>query len=105
MCNLLAEADEGRVVVMAGRSSGRSQPKREVFEVEPRDAGRFAVQREKSQRASRVFDTKREAVNEGARRGREIEKDGGLAQLRIKGENGRVQSERTYGKDPRRYPS
>ncbi len=90
---------------MARRGSRRSQPRREVFEVEPREGGRFALQRERSERASRVFDTKREAVNEGARRGRQIEKEGGRAQLRIRGDNGRVQEERTYGKDPRRYPS
>ncbi len=90
---------------MPRRRSGRSQPKREIFEVEPRDGGRFALQREKSKPASRVFDTKREAVDEGAGRGREIEKKGGLAQLRIKDENRRMQSERTYGKDPRRYQS
>jgi Uncharacterized protein conserved in bacteria (DUF2188) len=84
------------------KSTGRSQPKRQVFEVEPRDDGKFALQREKSQRASRVFEKKSDAVKEGARRGREIEKNGGLAELRIKGDNGRIQDERTYGKDPRR---
>ena len=89
---------------MAVRGSGRSQTKRQVFEVEPRDHHRFALQREKSQRASRVFDTKRQAVSEGVHRGRQIEEEGGLAQLRIKGKDGRVQEERTYGKDPRRYP-
>jgi hypothetical protein len=73
--------------------------------LEPRDGGRYALQREKSQRASRVFDTKGEAVNEGQRRGRQIKEESGLAQLRIKGEKGRVQKEFTYGKDPRRYPS
>jgi Uncharacterized protein conserved in bacteria (DUF2188) len=86
---------------MAGRT-GSSRSKREVFEVEPRGGGRFAVQRERSQRASRVFDSKREAVNEGVRRGRQVEKEGGQAQLRIKGEEGKLQEERTYGKDP--YP-
>lgn len=80
-----------------------SRPKREVFEVEPRADDRWALQREGSQRASRVFDGKREAVNEGARRGREIEQRGGLAQLRIKDQKGVLQNERTYGKDPRRY--
>lgn len=88
---------------MAGRTRPRSQPKRQVFEVEPRDDERWALQRQKSKRASRVFENKREAINEGARRGRQIEEEGGLAQLRIKNEKGRVESERTYGKDPTRY--
>jgi hypothetical protein len=90
---------------MARRRIGGAQPKREIFEIEPRDDGKFALQRERSQRASRVFDKKSDAVKEGGRRGREIERAGGLAQLRIKGQNGRVESERTYGKDPRRYRS
>jgi Uncharacterized protein conserved in bacteria (DUF2188) len=86
---------------MAGRT-GSSRSKREVFEVAPRRDGRFAVQRERSQRVSRVFDTQREAINEGLRRGRQVEQEGGRAQLRIKGEDGKLQEERTYGKDP--YP-
>jgi hypothetical protein len=32
------------------------------------------------------------------------EQDGELSQLRIFGKNGRIQSERTYGRDPRRFP-
>jgi hypothetical protein len=79
-----------------------SQPQRKVFEVEPRDDGRWALQREKSKRASRVFDRKIDAVKEGTRRGKAIQDRGGLAQIRIKGANGRVESERTYGKDPRK---
>lgn len=82
-------------------SRGRSQPKRQVFAVEPRDDERWALQREKSQRASRVFENKREAVNEGARRGKAIEARGGLVELRIKDAKGRIQDARTYGKDPR----
>ena len=46
----------------------------------------------------RQFTTKAEAVSEGARQGRA----NGHAQLVIKGRNGRIQSERTYGADPRR---
>jgi hypothetical protein len=32
------------------------------------------------------------------------ENEGKLGQLRIFGKNGRIQSERTYGRDPRRFP-
>jgi hypothetical protein len=46
----------------------------------------------------RRFTTKTEAVRVGAREGRAS----GHAQLVIKGRNGRIQSERTYGADPRR---
>jgi hypothetical protein len=46
----------------------------------------------------RQFTTKTEAVQFGAREGRA----NGHAQLVIKGRNGRIQSERTYGADPRR---
>jgi hypothetical protein len=46
----------------------------------------------------RQFTTKTEAVQFGAREGRAS----GHAQLVIKGRNGRIQSERTYGADPRR---
>ena len=34
---------------------------RQVFEIEPRDDGRWELQREESKRVSRVFDGKREA--------------------------------------------
>lgn len=30
--------------------------------------------------------------------------EGELSQLRIFGKNGRIQSERTYGRDPKRFP-
>ena len=45
-----------------------------------------------------VFRTKQQAVQAGASQGRRH----GHAQLVIKGRNGRIQSERTYGADPRR---
>jgi uncharacterized protein DUF2188 len=48
----------------------------------------------------RRFGTKAEAVQAGAREGRA----NGHAQLIIKGRNGRIQDERTYGADPRRTP-
>jgi hypothetical protein len=76
--------------------------KRQVFVVEPRDDGRWAFQRERSKRASRVFTTKSAAEREAERRGREIERAGGLAQVRVKTERGRIETEHTYGKDPRK---
>jgi len=44
------------------------------------------------------YPTKDQAVKAGASKGRQ----NGHAQLVIKGRNGRIQSERTYGADPRR---
>ena len=44
------------------------------------------------------YRTKEEAVRAGASKGR----SNGHAQLIIKGRNGRIQGERTYGADPRR---
>jgi Uncharacterized protein conserved in bacteria (DUF2188) len=45
-----------------------------------------------------TFKTKDQAVRAGASQGRQ----NGHAQLIIKGRDGRIQSERTYGADPRR---
>ena len=48
--------------------------------------------------AENTYPTKDQAVRAGASKGRQ----NGHAQLVIKGRNGRIQSERTYGADPRR---
>jgi Uncharacterized protein conserved in bacteria (DUF2188) len=66
--------------------------------VEPRPKG-WAVQRDGSQRASSLHETKAEAV-EAARRQARRQK----AELVIKGEDGRIQSKNSYGSDPRRSP-
>jgi hypothetical protein len=47
---------------------------------------------------ARTFRTKEEAVRQAAAAGRAS----GHAQVVIKGRDGRIQSERTYGADPRR---
>jgi hypothetical protein len=47
---------------------------------------------------NRTFATKAEAVRSAAREGRR----NGHAQMIIKGKDGKIQSERTYGADPRR---
>jgi hypothetical protein len=47
--------------------------------------------------AKNTYRTKDQAVKAGASKGRQ----NGHAQLVIKGRNGRIQSERTYGADPR----
>ena len=62
--------------------------------VEPRPDGRWAVQKAGTQRASRVFDRKQDAVDR-ARAQAEREK----AELVIKGEDGRTRSKDPHGPD------
>jgi Uncharacterized protein conserved in bacteria (DUF2188). len=57
----------------------------------------WKVKAEGAKRATRTFDTKAEAVAEGRERGHAAE----LSQLIIHKANGRIQTEHTYGKDPR----
>jgi len=72
-------------------------PARQRMTVAPAKGGEgwlLSLQRGEAER----FATKQEAVRDGASKGRAH----GHAQLVIKGRNGRIQSERTYGADPRR---
>jgi len=62
--------------------------------VEPRPGGKWAVQRDKGQRASSVHDKKQPAINAA----RQIAKNQG-AELVVKGENGRIQSKDSHGRD------
>jgi hypothetical protein len=71
-------------------------PARDVWDVEPREHA-WAVQREGTDRADSVHDTKNDAMD----RGRELAKAAN-GQLRIKGHDGHIQDERTYTNDP--YP-
>lgn len=49
------------------------------------------------------FASKRKAIDEGRLAGRSYWDAGRLAQLVVKGKNGRIMFENTYGKDPRRH--
>jgi Uncharacterized protein conserved in bacteria (DUF2188) len=62
---------------------------------------RWPLKDDKSNRAVKTFDTKKEAVTGGTLR-RAVGRDGGS--VKIQKQNGRFQEERTYprGKDPRR---
>lgn len=71
--------------------------KRTTYHVTP-DGDGWKVQKEGSNRASAQCDTKKEAVN----RGRELAQNQTLSQLKIHKQDGTIQEERTYGKDP--YP-
>ena len=73
-------------------------PDREVWDVVPRPEG-WAVQREGTSHADSVHDTNDDAMDRGV----ELAK-AASGQLRIKGRDGRIQDERTYGEDPHLPP-
>ena len=73
-------------------------PKRKVYHVTHNPGGGWDVKKEDGERPSGHFDTKDEAID----RGRELAKSGGLGQLKIHKQDGKIQTEYTYGKDP--YP-
>lgn len=62
--------------------------------VVPRD-GRWSVRKAGSDRATRTFDTQREAISEA----RKIAKNQGT-ELYIHGRDGRIRERDSYGKDP-----
>lgn len=73
-------------------------PRKPHITIEPRPDGRWAVQKNGTQRASRVFDRKSDAEN----RGRAQAKREG-AELVVKGADGRIQRRDSHGADdPRR---
>ena len=71
-------------------------PNRPSIAVEPRPDGRWAVQKDGTSRASRLFDRKSEAVE----RARTQAKREGV-ELVVKDENGRIQSKDSHGHDLR----
>lgn len=72
--------------------------KRQVYHITKNQGGSWDVKKEGGQRSSGNFDTKQEAV----RRGKELAKNAPLGQIKIHGQDGKIQTEHTYGKDP--YP-
>jgi hypothetical protein len=71
--------------------------RRPAISVEPRPDGRWAVQKDGTQRASRVMDRKTDALS----RARAHSKREG-AELVIKDQQGRIQQKDSHGHDPRR---
>lgn len=69
---------------------------RKVYHITPNPQGGWRVGLEKAARASSLKDTKDEAVN----RAKELAKSNPLSQVVIHGQNGRIQTEYTYGNDP-----
>lgn len=60
----------------------------------------WAVKPEGAQRASSIHDCKDDAIN----RARDLAKGAPLGQIIIHKGDGTIQTEHTYGKDPRKYP-
>ncbi len=74
------------------------QQLRQVWDVEPWNDGAWAVKREGTKRADSVHASKNAAVARSVELGKRYR-----AQVRIKGQDGRIQDERTYTRrDP--YP-
>lgn len=66
------------------------------YHVTQREDGSWQGKKEGSDRASTVSDTKQGAIDKTV----EIAKNTGDAQVFIHGQDGKIQSERTYGDDP-----
>ena len=61
----------------------------------------WSIKKEGAGRASATAPTKAAAIDRAV----ELAKNsGGLAQVKIHNEDGKIASERTYGQDPRKYP-
>jgi Uncharacterized protein conserved in bacteria (DUF2188) len=73
---------------------------RDRFFVDAAGGGRWILIRKGQEQPVRSFRTKREAVKFG----RDTARSRGYSQLVVKGRNHDIQTEWTYGKDPRRHP-
>ncbi len=74
--------------------------KRIVYHVTKGD--NWSIKKEGADRASATASTKRDAIDRAVELARG---SGGLAQVKIHNEDGKIASERTYGQDPRKYSS
>ena len=72
---------------------------RKVYHVVKEDTS-WKVKLEGASRSSMNADTKAAAMSKAI----ELAKNAELGQIKINGQNGRIQEERTYGKDPRSSP-
>lgn len=70
--------------------------KRKVFEVLPKD-GDWSVKLDGNKKASKNFEVKEKAIDYAKERAKEEN----LSQVRIHNQKGIIQTEYTYGKDPR----
>ena len=72
--------------------------KRMSWSVEPRPGG-WAVQRDGTKRADSLHEKKSTAISRARELGKGADPHG---QVRVKGKDGKVEQEWTYGNDPRR---
>ena len=73
---------------------------RKVVHVTSTDGGKWKVKSEGTKKADSIHDRKSDAVD----RGKGIAKNAPLGQIKIHGEDGKIQTEHTYGNDPKKYP-
>ena len=73
-----------------------AKPKRKVYHVTPGANGGWAVKAEDNKNPSGSFKTKTDAVA----RGKELAKKAALGQIKIHKQDGKIQTEHTYGADP-----
>ena len=69
------------------------------YHVTPTPDGDWRVKREDAERAANIIENKAEAIE----RAKELAKENPLGQVLIHGKDGKVQTEYTYGQDPKRY--
>jgi len=69
---------------------------RDAYHVAPDSDGGWKVKKKGDQRASGVFDRRSDAVGLG----KELAKKAPLGQIKIHKQDGKIQTEHTYGKDP-----
>lgn len=69
---------------------------RKVYHVTPAGDGDWKVKREGASRADSVHEGKGDAVD----RAKDLAKEAPLGQIIIHGQDGKIQTEHTYGKDP-----
>ena len=75
--------------------------KRVVYHVLPnKDQGVWKVKREGAGRAASIHDDKDDAFEKA----RELAQNNPISQVKIHKRDGTIQEERTYGKDPEKYP-
>jgi hypothetical protein len=73
--------------------------KRDVYHVTPNKSGGWDVQKEGGKRRSDHAGRKSDAVA----RGKELAKKAPLGQIKIHKQDGKIQTEHTYGQDPEKY--
>jgi hypothetical protein len=73
---------------------------RTIYDVSPTGNGDWKVQRRGSSRAAKIFSNKQRAINYAQK----TAKNNKPSQIVIRGQDGQIQREYTYGEDPERYP-